>query len=83
MFEVGDYVLFHDEDLGPQHGQILRRFHLMDGNLRWCVFGMKGGHTGDICYQIRWERAYSHELPGSVHHSRLRKISPLERLALA
>jgi len=82
MFELDAWVIYQDEDLGRQLGQVIRRFKIKDGEPVYCIWGkIRGGFTGDVCYQIRWQRPYSHELPGSIHESRLGKASALEVLA--
>lgn len=77
--ELDDWVAYQDEDLGQQFGQIVRLFRVTGStrdDIRYSYPPI------DTCAQIRWFRDYSHELPGSVHESYLRKISPLEMLAM-
>ena len=79
-FKVGDLVAYCDDDLGRQVGQVVRLIRTEDGNILRTWNNVPPPKT-EVCCQVRWECDYPPDLPGSVHSSKLRALTPLELLA--
>lgn len=84
MIALDDWVAYQDDELGRQIGQVVRIVNIRAVPGVYCVMGKtRGGRPGETCVQIRWRASYPPMLPGSVNVKQLKKLTPLEMLAIA